>query len=110
MSEPETLDKPWRSLVRRRRNLPLRRGASASNEPTLCPSCRRLTRTVGRGTCADCWQPKLASGEAAIRTPTPRTQPLGLLSMLDEVPDIVWIFALIACVAGLARGLVAMLT
>jgi hypothetical protein len=30
----------------------------------------------------------------------PRTEPLGLLDWLDDVPDILWLFALIGILAG----------
>jgi hypothetical protein len=66
-----------------------------------CPSCGRPTRTVGRGACADCWNPKTLGGEPVIRRRSPRTEPLGLLDWLDDVPEIVLVFALIAIGAGL---------
>lgn len=72
---------------------------------TPCPNCGRLTQTVGRGTCAECWQPKSPEGEAAIRTPEPRTMPLGLLDVFDDFPDSVFVFALIA-VAAIVVGVV----
>jgi hypothetical protein len=36
-----------------------------------------------------------------IRRRSPRTEPLGLLDWLDDVPEIVLVFALIAIGAGL---------
>ena len=74
-----------------------------------CTSCGRLTRTVGRGACADCWNPKTVDGEPVIRRQSPRTEPLGLLDWLDDVPDIVWVFAFVAIAAvliGIAVGLI----
>jgi hypothetical protein len=112
MKQPEMTDRPSRSLVRRTRGIVAKRreGKASADERTPCPNCGRVTRTVGQGTCADCWQPKTVDGEPAIGRPVPRTEPLGLLHVLDDVPDIVWILALIAIAAGLARGVVVVLT
>jgi hypothetical protein len=44
-----------------------------------------------------------------IRRQSPRTEPLGLLDWLDDVPDIVWVFAFVAIAAvliGIAVGLI----
>ena len=76
------------------------------DDRTPCPGCGRLTKTVGRGTCADCWQPKTVDGHAGIAPQKPRTEPLGLLDALDAIPDIVWILAALAAVAALARVLI----
>ena len=97
--------KPSRSLVLRRRHLPEQRRI-ARDGPTRCPHCGRVTQTVGAGACADCWLPKEPGGKSAIAPREPQTEPLGLLSFLDDVPDIVWLFALIGAAAGLVRILV----
>jgi hypothetical protein len=91
-------------------NLPARR---QSEEPallseeadhlSLCPSCGRQTRTVGRGTCSECWQPKTPDGEPALRSLAPRTLPL--LGSIDDVPIWVWI-GLAAALTGGVLGAV----
>ena len=69
--------------------------------PGPCPSCGRVTATVGQGTCADCWQPKRPDGLPAIARREPRTEPLGLLDVFDDVPFLGWLFLAIGATAGL---------
>jgi hypothetical protein len=69
----------------------------------LCPSCGRRSRTVGRGTCSECWQPKTQDGEPALRPVTPRTLPL--LGSLDNVPLWVWVGLAAAVAGGLLEAL-----
>lgn len=71
-----------------------------------CPSCGRLTATVGRGACADCWQAKMPDGEPVVRPVEPKTLPL--LGPIGDVPDWVWL-ALASAVGGLVAGLVYLL-
>jgi hypothetical protein len=97
-----------KSLVLRRRYLPARRREPAEL-PTPCPHCGRLTLTVGRGTCADCWQPKLPGGEPAIAPRDPGTEPFGLFDFVNDVPDIVWILVLIAAFSIAVRLVVGLL-
>ena len=86
-----------------RPQIPARRGSqelarrARAEEVSLCPSCGRRTRTIGRGTCAGCWQAKTPDGEPALRPVEPRTLPL--LGSVDDVPDWVW-FALAAALLG----------
>lgn len=90
-------------------NLPSRRESQelavpdTSAELSLCPSCGRWTRTVGRGTCADCWQAKSPDGEPALRPVTPKTLPL--LGSIDDVPNWVWFALATALVGVILRGL-----
>ena len=60
-----------------------------------------MTATVGQGACADCWQPKGPDGRPAIAGKEPRTEPLGLLEILDDVPFLGWLFLAIGGTAGL---------
>ena len=85
-----------------RRDLPAAR-SDASEELSVCPSCGRPTRTVGRGSCADCWQPKREGGEPAIRATEPRAQPLGLFDLLDDVPVLVWALVVVAAIGVAVR-------
>ena len=70
---------------------------------SLCPSCGRRTRTVGRGTCSECWQPKTPDGEPALRPTAPRTLPL--LGSIDDVPLWVWVGLAAALAGGLLMAL-----
>ena len=60
-----------------------------------------MTATVGRGTCADCWQAKGPDGRPAIAQREPRTEPLGLLDVFDDVPFLGWLLLAIGATAGL---------
>ena len=71
---------------------------AGSDDLTPCLSCGRVTKTVGRGTCAECWQAKTSAGESAIRPVEPKTLPL--LGPIDDAPDYLW-FALALALAGL---------
>jgi len=70
---------------------------------SLCPSCGRRTRTVGRGTCSECWQPKTPDGEPALRPAAPRTLPL--LGSIDDVPPWVWLGLVLALAGGFLTAL-----
>lgn len=70
---------------------------------TLCPHCDRLTQTVERGACANCWQAKDDGGQPVIRDGRPRTSPL--LGSLDNVPDVVWIALIVAVCVAIVRTL-----
>lgn len=96
------MERQGKSIVLRRQRLP----AVVHHSPediSVCPSCGRTTRTVGRGTCADCWQPKVHGGEAAIEPREQRTQPLGIFQLINDLPDIVWVLAVVAALAGAVR-------
>ena len=69
--------------------------------PSPCPSCGRVTGTVGQGACADCWQPKSPDGRPAIAQREPRTEPLGLLDVFDDVPFLGWLLLAMGGAAGL---------
>jgi hypothetical protein len=90
--------KPSKALVRR--PIAALHGYDDRDPLSPCPSCGRVTRTVGHGSCVDCWNPKAPDGAPVIRGKPPRTEPLGLLDWLDDVPDILWLFALIGILAG----------
>jgi hypothetical protein len=94
------VSKPSKALVLRRRELPVRVDEPA-DAPSPCPSCGRVTATVGQGTCADCWQPKRPDGRLAIAKREPRTEPLGLLDVFDDVPFLGWLFLAVGGTAGL---------
>jgi hypothetical protein len=99
-----------KALVRRPRGIVALRPKADADPLSPCPSCGRLTRTVGRGACADCWNSKTPDGEPAVGRQSPRTEPLGLLDWLDDVPDIVWVLGFVAIAAvliGVAVGLIA---
>jgi len=63
----------------------------------------RRTRTVGRGTCTDCWQAKTPDGEPAVRAVAPRTLPL--VGSIDDVPTWVWLVLAAALAGGLLEAL-----
>jgi hypothetical protein len=94
------VSKQSKALVLRRRELPVRLDEPADG-PSPCPSCGRVTATVGQGTCADCWQPKRPDGRPAIAKREPRTEPLGLLDVFDDVPFLGWLFLAVGGTAGL---------
>ena len=71
---------------------------------TPCPRCARSTRTVGRGTCAECWQAKTEDGESAFVPGAPRTTPL--LGLFDDIPEWIWIALAVALFVGILRGVV----
>jgi protein-arginine kinase activator protein McsA len=76
-----------------------------SAELSLCPSCGRQTATVGRGTCAECWQAKTADGQPAIRGAAPKSESL-IGSILDDVPLWLWVAGGAALVGGLITALI----
>jgi hypothetical protein len=71
---------------------------TGTEDLTPCPSCGRLTATVGRGTCVECWWAKTPAGEAAVRPVEPKTLPL--LGSIAGAPDWIW-FALASAQGGL---------
>ena len=98
--------KPSKALVPRSTDIVALRRDDMRDTLSPCPSCGRITRTVGRGTCADCWNPKAPDGEPGIRSKPPRTEPLGLFAWLDDVPVILWEILLVGALAGLIRIIV----
>lgn len=60
------------------------RGTFRHNERSLCPNCRRLTNTSARGSCTDCWAPKVEGGEPGLRPREPRTEPI-LDGFLEDI-------------------------
>jgi hypothetical protein len=74
------------------------------DELTLCPSCKRLTRTVGQGACAECWLAKSSAGQRVIQPREPRTTPI--FGSLDDVPTYVWAAIGTAFVAAIIRALI----
>jgi len=91
------------NLPARRRSQELAPLRDEADGLSLCPSCGRRTRTVGRGTCSECWQPKTPDGEPALRPVTPRTLPL--LGSLEDVPLWVWLGLAAALAGGLLKAL-----
>ncbi len=104
----EATDEPGRSLVLRRAG-PLQRLQSRREAArTLCPHCHRVTVTVDRGACAECWQAKTEDGHPVLRPKRPRTEPL--LDIWGSVPDWVWLLAGAAAVGAVLRGIVHVLS
>ena len=70
---------------------------------TACPSCGRESRTLGRGTCAECWQAKTPDGQPAVQSTAPKT--LRLLEPAD-IPTWVWAAPASAVLAVLIAALI----
>jgi ribosomal protein L32 len=90
-------------LTERRRR---RRAAEALQQAPLsvCPHCKRETKTVSGGICADCWSVK-DPDNAVFFPPEPKTEPLfdwGAWAG-DWIPIGAFVAAAIAVVAVLAK-------
>lgn len=97
--------KPSKSLVRRRGHLPAHLRAR-TDDASLCAYCGRVTVTVGRGSCAECWKPKTPGGEPVIASRGPRTEPFAILDVLDDLPGFAWILILFAALGALVTVVV----
>jgi hypothetical protein len=87
--------------VERAKNWPF--GTTRSMTSVCAQRVAGKTRTVGRGTCSECWHAKTPEGEPALRPVAPKTLPL--LGSIDDVPNWVWFALAAALVGGLLKGL-----
>ena len=70
------------------------------------PSCGRITRTLPRGACAECWQPKTPDARPVLRPKPAATTPL---VDLEDIPDWVWIIGAAALGTGIVGALAVLL-
>jgi hypothetical protein len=58
-----------------------------------------MTRTVGQGACADCWQVKTEAGRPVIRAGRSRTDPLLDLDLgwFELLPGWMWLALALGC-------------
>jgi hypothetical protein len=90
-----------KALIRRPRGHPRAAPKGRSRRAEPVPELRTTHSHRRSRARADCWNPKTLDAEPVIRRQSPRTEPLGLLDWLDDVPEIVLVLALIAIGAGL---------